>query len=65
MRVAARIEELHIYPHFVASLLHGAFKYGGHAEFASHCLQVFWLAFIFGGGSPRDNFQVADTSELG
>ena len=65
MRVAARIKQLHIYPDFASSLLHAAFEHGGHAEFAGHCLQVFRLAFVFGGGSPRDNFQVADTSEFG
>ena len=65
MRVATRIEELHIYSDFVSSLLHAAFEHRGHAEFAGHCLQVLRLAFVFGRGSPRDNLQVADASEFG
>src|SRR5512132_2616767 len=65
MRVDARVEQLNVYPHFVSSLLHAAFEYSGHAEFASHCLQVFWRAFVFGWRFSRDNLQVADASELG
>src|SRR6266536_3361937 len=49
----------------IPRFLHAAFEYGGHAEFAGHSLQVFRLAFVFGGRSPRDNFQVADAGEFG
>src|SRR6266566_10068520 len=65
MRVDARVEQLDVYPNSVTSLLHGAFEHTGDAEFASHCLQVFWLAFVFGCGRTRDHLQVADASELG
>jgi hypothetical protein len=65
MRVAARIEELHIYPHFVSSLLHAAFENCGHAEFAGHCLQVFRFALILHCRRTRDDLQVADAGEFG
>src|SRR5438046_4856885 len=64
MRVDARVEQLHIYSHFVSSLLHAAFEHTGHAELASYCLQVFRRAFVFGCRFSRDNLQVADASEF-
>src|SRR6266536_86042 len=64
MRVDARVQQLNVYPHFVSSLLHAAFQHSGDAEFASHCLRVFWRAFVFGCRFSRDNLQVADSSEL-
>src|SRR5436190_5582131 len=65
MGVDARVEQLDVYPHSVSSLLHAAFEHIRHAKFAGHCLQVFWLAFVFGRRFSRDNLQVADASELG
>jgi hypothetical protein len=65
MRVSARIEQLDFYTHFVSCLLHTTFEHGGYAEFASHCLQVFRRAFVFGCRFSRDNLQVANASELG
>ena len=64
MRVDARVEQLNVYPHFVSSFLHAAFEHRAYAEFTSHCLQVFWLAFVFGCGRARDHLQVADASEF-
>jgi hypothetical protein len=64
MRVNAGVEQLNVYPHFVSSLLHAAFQHSRHAEFASHCLQVFRRAFVFGCRFSRDNLQLADADEL-
>src|SRR5213592_1860651 len=65
MRVDAGVEQLNVYPHSVSSLLHTAFEHTGHAELASHRLQVFRCTFVFGCRFSRDNLQVADASELG
>src|SRR6266516_1564474 len=65
MCVNARVEQLNVDSHFVSSPLHAAFEDIGHAEFASHCLQVFRRAFVFGCRFSRDNLQVADASKLG
>ena len=65
MCVDARVEQLDVYPHSVSSLLHGAFEHSGYAEFVSHCLQIFRLAFVFCCRGTRDHLQVADASEFG
>src|SRR5438552_18075073 len=65
MRVNARVEQLDVYSYFVPGPLHAAFQHSGHTELASHCLQVFWRAFIFRCRLSRDNLQVADASQLG
>src|SRR6266487_1327702 len=64
MRIGVGVEQLNVYPHFVSSSLHAAFEHSAHAEFTSHCLQVFRRAFVFGCRFSRDNLQVADASEL-
>src|SRR5438874_13391171 len=64
MRVDARVEQLDVYSYFISSPLHAAFEHSGHAELASHCLQVFRRAFVFGCRFSRDNLQVTDASEF-
>src|SRR6266496_4037987 len=64
MGVDVRVNQLNVYPHFVSSPLHAAFEYSSYAQFASRCLQVFWLALVFGCGRTRDHLQIADASEF-
>src|SRR6266446_6508849 len=64
MRVEACVEQLYVYAYVVSTPLHSAFEHRGHAAFASHCLQVFRRAFVFGCRFSRNNLQVTDASEF-
>ena len=64
MRIGTCIDQLHVHPNFVASLLHATFEHSGDAKLASYGLQVFWFAFVFRYGRARDNLEVTDASEL-
>ena len=59
------INELNVYTHSLAILLHGSLQNRGDTEFLRDALQVPGLAPILLGGNPRDDLQVCHTRELG
>ena len=60
MRVRRRFDQLHIDVHRVAGFLHAAFEQIGYAELLADFAQVIRRAFVFLGGSARDDFQRSD-----
>ena len=63
--VARGIDQLYVDQHRVAGLLHAAFEDRGDAELQGDRLQVVRMAGVFFRRRTRDDFQVADSGQLG
>ena len=58
-------DQLHIDMHGISRPLHAAFEQVGYAELLADLPQVVGRAFVFLGGSPRDDFERSDFRQPG
>jgi hypothetical protein len=65
MCIRARINELHVNPHFVSGSLDSTFYNVRNTELLRDCLQIFGLALVLCRRGARDNLQICNAGKFG